>query len=256
MDTIGKELRKAGIYCIVNVVTQKKYVGSSTNLQARLMQHRSRLRNNKHENIKLQRAWNKYGEDNFQYFILEYCPEELLISKEQFYIDSIKPGFNIITEVDRIKMPDESRKKMSTSRIKGIQEGTIKLYQEKPVYQYSLDGEFIAEYSNIKQAAIACKVNRSSINRFLSGIYRKGGNYLWSLTKVDRMTPYSKNTKDNSHFNKPIKVVNLDTREVLKFSSIKQCSQVLCIPAINISYALRVKHPYLKKYMIEYNNAV
>ena len=92
MDRVTKELKqKSGIYCIVNTDNQKKYVGSSRNLYQRLQKHRAYLRKNIHENKKLQNSWNKHGEDSFQYFILEFCPEERLIEREQFYIDSIKP---------------------------------------------------------------------------------------------------------------------------------------------------------------------
>ena len=252
MNRIGKELRRAGIYCIINTVNQKKYVGSSKNLQMRLMQHRSRLRKNVHDNIKLQRSWNKYGEANFQFYILEFCEEEQLSNREQFYIDSMKPWFNVILEVERVSIPKESRAKMSKSRKEGISNGTIELYQEKPIYQYSLDGDFIAEYPSIKQAAIACDINRSSINRFLSSIYKKGGNFLWSLIKVDKMSPYIKDKKDNSHFNKPVRVTNIKTGEIMDYPSIKKFCSTLGIPQGNIYYALKNKYPYLKKYMIEY----
>lgn len=256
MDKIGKHLRKSGIYCIVNIINQKQYVGSSQNLQMRLMQHRSRLRNKVHDNIKLQRSWSKYGEDNFQFYILEFCNKDDLSNREQFYIDTLKPWFNTILEVERIVLPEESRIKMSKSRKEGIAQGTIELYQEKPIHQYSLAGEFIASYKNIKQAAALCKINRSSINRFLNGTYKKGGNFLWSLVKVNKMTPYIKDKKHNKHFNKAIKVTDITTNEVQEFDSIKDFCISLNIPRGNIYYALKNKYPYLKKYMIEYKNAV
>lgn len=251
MDKIGKNLRRAGIYCIINVLNQKKYVGSSQNLQMRLMQHRSRLRKNIHDNVKLQRSWTKYGEQNFQFYILEFCEKEQLSEREQFYINSLKPWFNTILKVDRISLPKESKIKMSESRKKGIKEGTIKLYQEKPIYQYSLDGKLLASYKNIKQASEICGINRSSINRFLNGTYRKGGNFLWSLEKVEQLPPYIKKKKDNSHFNKPIIVTNIATNEVQEFLSIKDFCVSKNIPRGNIYYALKNKYPYLKKYMIE-----
>lgn len=256
MDKIGKHLRKSGIYCIVNTVNQKKYVGSSQNLQMRLMQHRSRLRNKVHDNIKLQRSWSKYGENNFQFYILEFCNKEDLSDREQFYIDSLKPWFNTILEVKRIILPKKSRIKMSESRKKGIAQGTIELYQEKPIYQYSLAGDFIASYKNIKQASILCGINRSSINRFLNGTYKKGGNFLWSLVKVDKMNPYIKDIKINNHFNKAVVVTNIITNEIQEFPSIKDCCVALNALRGNIDYALRSKHPYLKKYMIKYKDAV
>ena len=103
MDRVTKELwKKSGIYCIVNTDNQKKYVGSSKNIYQRLQKHRVYLRKNMHENKKLQNSWNKHGEDSFQYFILEFCPEEQLLAREQFYIDTLKPWYNLVLEVKRL----------------------------------------------------------------------------------------------------------------------------------------------------------
>lgn len=81
-----------------------------------------------HINKKLQNSWNKHGEDIFQYYILEFCSEENLVKREQFYIDTLKPEYNLIYEVIKIKMSKESRQKMSKSRIEGFKKGTVKLY--------------------------------------------------------------------------------------------------------------------------------
>jgi group I intron endonuclease len=38
----------------------------------------------------------KYGYTNFKLEILEYCDKEFLIDKEQYYIDLLKPEYNIL----------------------------------------------------------------------------------------------------------------------------------------------------------------
>jgi len=48
----------------------------------------------------LQRSWNKYGKDNFEFLIIEQVCEELLIEREQYYLDTTKcyentNGYNI-----------------------------------------------------------------------------------------------------------------------------------------------------------------
>ena len=87
--------KEAGIYEIVHIPTQRKYVGSTNNFQNRKRGHWQALRRGDHDNSKLQNAWNKYGEEEFDFVILERCTVEELIPKEQTYIDSDKYHYNI-----------------------------------------------------------------------------------------------------------------------------------------------------------------
>lgn len=60
--------------------------------------HERSLRRNKHPNVILQRAWNKHGEFVFVFETIELCPKSKLISREQFWIDTLcsaKLGYNI-----------------------------------------------------------------------------------------------------------------------------------------------------------------
>ena len=91
---------KSGIYCIENITTNKKYIGQSTDINDRWRKHISELNHNSHHNDYLQKAWNKYGEDDFEFYILEYCNEDELDEKENYYInfyDTIdrKYGYNL-----------------------------------------------------------------------------------------------------------------------------------------------------------------
>jgi|694.fasta_scaffold145206_3 group I intron endonuclease len=78
-----------GIYTITNKLNNKCYLGSSTNIQRRWQQHRTELKHNKHNNKKLQNAYNKYGKHNFIYKVIEECSKENLIQREQYYLDNI-----------------------------------------------------------------------------------------------------------------------------------------------------------------------
>lgn len=76
-----------GIYKIINVENGKFYIGSSINIEQRWNKHISQLRRNNHPNKHLQNSWNKYGENSFNFIILENVSEEQLLDVEQRWLD-------------------------------------------------------------------------------------------------------------------------------------------------------------------------
>ncbi|HEU5369275.1 MAG TPA: GIY-YIG nuclease family protein [Ktedonobacterales bacterium] len=77
----------SGIYQIRCIPTGKIYIGSAVNLSARWGQHQWSLRKGKHKNIYLQNAWDRYGEANFEFSVLEYVDRANLLIAEQQWID-------------------------------------------------------------------------------------------------------------------------------------------------------------------------
>lgn len=87
---------KSGVYCIENTINNKKYIGSSINVYKRRNRHFSELKTNKHKNSKLQNSFNKHGFSCFIFYVLELVEDvQLLIEKEQSFIDEQKPEYNI-----------------------------------------------------------------------------------------------------------------------------------------------------------------
>lgn len=80
---------KSGIYKITCASNNKIYVGSAVCLNKRKWRHLSNLRLNIHDNIYLQRAFIKYGEQNFKFEVIETCERENLIKREQHYLDTL-----------------------------------------------------------------------------------------------------------------------------------------------------------------------
>lgn len=92
-----KELPKcAGIYKIYNIITNDFYIGSAVNLRYRFSKHIKQLQEQKHFNPILQNSWNKHGKENFNFQIIEiiHDKQEILL-REQFYLDNLKPTYNI-----------------------------------------------------------------------------------------------------------------------------------------------------------------
>jgi len=120
-------MNKCGIYAIVNELNGKIYVGSSVNIKDRLVKHKSALNLNKNISPHLQKAWNKYGEDAFRFSILEECKEDMLIIREQAWIDyydsmNKDKGYNLKEAGSHGKHSEETKKKISQSHI-GIKHG-------------------------------------------------------------------------------------------------------------------------------------
>ena len=87
---------KSGIYKIENQITKDIYIGSSVHLNNRKSRHFKDLEKQKHHSIILQRAVNKYGIGNFNFIILENCDKDLLLKREQYYLDILQPLYNIL----------------------------------------------------------------------------------------------------------------------------------------------------------------
>ena len=87
--------RRAGVYAIEQLSANRFYIGSSQAIDVRWSQHRRLLRDGVHHSSFLQHAWNKHGEDAFEFYILEECEPDQLLIREQVYLDTFKPVFNV-----------------------------------------------------------------------------------------------------------------------------------------------------------------
>ncbi len=106
----------SGIYKIINLVNNKSYIGSAVNLKRRQQEHFQRLLTNTHHNQHLQRAYDKYGKDQFKFEILLECPINEMISTEQRFLDTFEPEYNICRIAGSAlgrKMTEEHKNKIS-----------------------------------------------------------------------------------------------------------------------------------------------
>ena len=75
-----------GIYQVLNKQTGCRYIGESESPIRRRIEHWSRLRGGYHDNPNLQQAYDKYGEDAFEFEILEHCEPSQLKQREAYWI--------------------------------------------------------------------------------------------------------------------------------------------------------------------------
>lgn len=86
-------MKISGIYKITNLINGKFYIGQSIDVVNRIRDHkcpRSLLRG-----YPIYRAFKKYGLENFKFETLEECPIEKLNDKEIYYIQVLKPHYNV-----------------------------------------------------------------------------------------------------------------------------------------------------------------
>lgn len=80
------------VYAIENLENGKVYVGSTTRpWRRRWVEHCSKLRHGRHGNAHLQHAWDCYGENAFEFVVVEdYIPDDELIEAEQYWLDGAR----------------------------------------------------------------------------------------------------------------------------------------------------------------------
>lgn len=194
-----------GIYSIGFINSNKVYVGSTFRNKGRFRSQRgfrwrwgfhiAQLRSHTHHSIKLQRAYNKYGEDNLYFSILEITDNRDLEPVYMDKFDSVKGGYNMVhyseNSFDRT-VPEETkdilrrygkerRDKLSPRVVELFNQGynkreiaailgkcfqTIEVILEeagmegymkrpKPIYEYNSDGDITNIWPTMKKSGIS-----------------------------------------------------------------------------------------------------
>ncbi len=110
----------SGIYMIRSCMNGKIYIGSAKDLFLRMHVHKSQLNGKYHPNIHLQRHKNKYGINDLMFFLIEYCDLENIVEREQYWMDILKPEFNIMPRAGShfgFKLSDESKEKIRQAKL-------------------------------------------------------------------------------------------------------------------------------------------
>lgn len=199
------------IYKITNNITKKVYIGKTTrDLDTRFYEHsinRSGCKSAVHDSMK------KYGVENFSIEEIDRCSLKELNARERYWIakyESYGKGYNLTPGGDGISLPDETIQQIrflweqgysviEISEELDLSRSTVYHRickypdydpeenkrralkpQEKEIFQYDLNGNFIQKYRSIHEAARALGVRATAI----SAAYLKGHvchGYLWGL---------------------------------------------------------------------------
>jgi group I intron endonuclease len=96
-----------GIYVGICLVTTKVYVGSSLTCKQRIRGHYRSLKRGNHTNQYVQSAYNKYGENNFVFEIIETCSGDDRFKREQWWVNHLQSasttfGYNQVKVIKSI----------------------------------------------------------------------------------------------------------------------------------------------------------
>ena len=161
----------------------------------------------------INKALLKYGYGNFSLEILEYCEPKDLISREQYYLDLIKPEYNILkiagsslgyrhTEETFIKFSqrtnehrkgitfsqsEETKAKISKARtgLKHSEETIAKMIGKKgkKVAVTNLITQEVTEYVSMNQAAIALNTSLDTIRKHVKN--KKVVKKIYQISNID-----------------------------------------------------------------------
>jgi hypothetical protein len=150
--------KQSGVYEIE--IAGYKYYGSSINVYARKQNHITKLRSGKHRNQRLQRCFDKYGEDAMAFKILVFCDAESVLDEEQKYLDENIRNDNCLNfcksasaPMAGIKFSDSHKMRMSKSQIKN-----------KYIFYYNCGK--IESFDSLKLAGDRFGVKRSIVSRW------------------------------------------------------------------------------------------
>lgn len=190
-------------------IKDRFYIGRTCRLKQRVYKHKTELNCGNHHSIKLQRHFNKYGEEDLEYTILETCTEENVLDREQYYIDMYTPYFNCY-------LSSFGREKGSIPWNKG----------KKLNYEVWNKGKKMKEDQRLN--LIGHKVSIETRRKISES--KKG--HKQSIETVE---------KRNKSLFKKVAQFNLQGIKLAQYTSIKEASEITGCPAIGISVCCRNK---------------
>ena len=221
----------SGIYIIRNKITGDCYVGQSISIKRRLREHKRLLRENKEkyrngESTILQKAWNKYGEENFEFDYLEHCDKNILNEREVYWIKTLQcnrikygKGYNLNDGGTGVGNKDKN----TPNNLKGtiiVNNGEIQKYinPEDLDYYESLGYKRGLAQKNIEKL-------KNADRKIRRGKDHHNYNKTWSEEAREKFNNTIKNrTNKPSDKRKPVIQYDLENNYIEKYISITEAS--------------------------------
>lgn len=251
------------IYKITNLIDGKVYVGQTVvGYKNRVSQHLSALKNQKHKNKHLQRAWDKYGESNFLPSLIEECDVSQIDDLERKWISyyaNFKGTYNLESGGNKLKKhAEESIRKMAAQNKINMQKPEVRKKLEKHWESFRGSGNPLARkvicinsgkiYDTATEAAQELGLSNKNISRVCTGQRKTAGGLQFAFYeegKTYELKEFPSRVKGNHPSAR--KIICINDNKI--FDSIIEASDFYEIPYKNIAQVLLGK----SKFTVEEN---
>ena len=210
--------RDIGVYLLKCIPLNRIYIGSTNqSFRARFSNHYKFLKSNNLGNKELQKDFNEYGENNFEFEILGLYTEDLTVKYEQEFIDKLNPYYNIRKAKNDSKT--NWNKKFSKEHIEKITEKS-KLYKHS---KETLEIVTLNNTINCSNYLVTNLITNEQFNytwnelmdKFGEGCNKSVNKIYKKIWKIDKTKSQSKN------------ISLLINNEWIKFLSFEKCDKFL-----------------------------
>ena len=221
---ILKNKNKVGVYRWINKINNKSYVGSSINLGKRFHVYFStkRLINS---NMIIYKSVLKYGYSKFKLEILEYCESDIVNKREQYFIDILKPEYNILTTVGSSFGYKHSEETLRKFRLRKVSDETR---------------------ASLAKAATGRKLSidiRAKISAARKGI------------KVSKQTRAKLSAATTTIQGVGVEITNIKTKEIKKYLTLTEAASALGVTRTTIKNKIKSGKIFRNIYIIKQNKS-
>lgn len=172
------------------------YVGQSIQMNRRFVYHRKTLKSGRHDNDRLQKAYNKYGAEALTMEVLEECGADRIDAAEQWWLDEMFGHRRVLNIAPNATAPNRGRKfgQETRMRVSAASRGRVKSEAERAVMSERQRGRTLDEKTRAKI----------------------------SETKAARAGLYVKRIGSLHHASKPVEGVHVETGKIVRFESARQ----------------------------------
>lgn len=240
---------------------EQSYVGSTVNFNKRHKQHMNMLLKNKHHNNNFQHAFNKYGESNMNYEVVdrmvfpkEYSKElvrDYLESREFYYHQWLKSSYNKIPPGFHIQTALSTKEKSE-----------LYASRKKSVYLVDEHLNIIKRFSGLREAERAVGSNATAISKVakLSRESTNGLKFRYEDTLNKPFIPKEKGLSkligvDKSHLKKALLCYNLDGSFLREFDGIVDAARELKIQESGVKRCAEGEASYVGNWIFRFKNS-